>query len=69
MIEKSDVDVAVAHHILSYFPYGTLKDRVVCALSHLHEMFQQQAWVSRTTLITTASIPVLKLEVNTAASI
>ena len=61
MIDKSDVDIAISHHILNYFPYGSVKDRVVYALNHIHNLLQQQPWVSRCTLITTASIPVLKM--------
>ena len=38
MIEKSDVDVAIAYNILNYFPYGSIKERVSFALSHLYQM-------------------------------
>lgn len=31
-LEKSDVDIAVSGNILSYFPYGTVKERTAVAL-------------------------------------
>lgn len=61
MVEKSDVDVAISYHILNYFPYGTIKEKVAYALSHVYQFLSQQPWVSECTLITTAAIPVMKI--------
>lgn len=69
MVDKSDVDVAIAWNILNYYPYGTIKERVAFALTNLYQMLHQQPWVTKCTLITTAFIPVLKLEIDTSVSI
>ena len=63
MIERSDLDIAITHSVLNYFAYGSLKERVVYALTHFHGLFLQQPWILKSNLITTASIPVLKLVV------
>lgn len=60
-LEKSDVDIAIGGNILSYFPYGTIKERTAFALESVNTLLQSKKWIVSSKPILTAAIPVLKL--------
>lgn len=60
-LEKSDVDIAIGGNILSYFPYGTVKERTGFALENVEKLLSCRKWVVSSKPILTAAIPVLKL--------
>lgn len=54
-IDSSDMDIAI---------YGIQQEGRAKALFELHEKLKEWASVSQNTLIATASVPVIKLELN-----
>lgn len=66
-IKNSDIDIAVGCNILQHFQYiANESEKVKFALAKIEEILCQHRWVKNLKLIKTASIPVIKLTVDTS---
>lgn len=64
-IKNSDIDVAIDNCILNYFLYVAENQRTKAALEYLQGIFKAQPCIKNIKLIKTASIPLIKMTMNT----
>lgn len=67
-IKNSDIDIAVKSEILAYFDYLPEHLRLHGALKNLQQIFSSQDYISDINVIGTASIPIIKLKIDTSKS-
>ena len=67
-IKSSDIDVAVDNSILAMYEYLPEGMRFGGALESLEQLFQSQPCFTHIKLIKTASVPVIKLTIDTSIS-
>ena len=65
-IENSDVDIAIDDKILMYYhEVPTIRGKLEAALEFLSQLFSQVSWISNIKLIHKATVPLIKMIVNT----
>ena len=65
-IQNSDIDIAVKSEILNYFEHVPEHFRLQAALNNLHQILSTQPYLTDINLIAKASIPIIKLKVDTS---
>lgn len=68
-IKNSDIDIAFDNSITNYFNLCQEIERPKMALEWVAELFSNFGWVSNLKLIKNATVPILKLKVNTSVDI
>ena len=65
-IQNSDIDIAVKPEILKYFQHIPEHLRLQAALENLQQIFSTQPYISDINVIGTASVPIIKLKIDTS---
>jgi len=65
-IQSSDIDIAVKPEILNYFEHVPEHLRLQAALENLQQIFSTQPYISDIRVIGTASVPIIKLKIDTS---
>lgn len=65
-IKNSDIDIAIDNSIVNYFPYCKDEHKVGFALEWLEGVFSAFKCMKNIKLIKTASIPIIKLTLDTS---
>jgi DNA polymerase sigma len=65
-IQNSDIDIAVKPEILNYFSHVPEHLRLQAALENLQQIFSTQPYISDIKVIGTASVPIIKLKIDTS---
>lgn len=65
-VRNSDIDIAIDNSILMHFKFLPETKRIQSALEWLHEVCQTQPWIVESKFIKTATIPLIKLTIDTS---
>lgn len=65
-IKNSDIDIAIDNSIVNYFPYCADSQKIGFALDWLESVLSAFKCMRSIKLIKTASIPIIKLTLDTA---